>query len=218
MKFKDYFKKISNKSFYEFHETCEKVIEEISRDRELICAMLDNIVNNEKLIQKSECYDFLDKFVCFSDDEMGIHARISLFNEKYANRIHYHRWNYSACVLKGGYKQLIYGDQRNNSDEITHLYPYEPVIVENILPGNIYSLEHSIIHSILAQPDTISLCIRGKAIKDRFQVLDPVANISWWQYGSELEGKEEQEMKSTTIDDLEKRIVKVKSILMSNIY
>ena len=137
--------------------------------------------------------------------------RISLFNHKYANRIHYHRWNYTASVLTGSYTQYMYGTC--NEDDITVLAPYDPIFIEKYRPNNIYSLEHTVVHSVKAEPDTISVCIRGKAFGDKFQTVDPKTNTSWWQYGSQLEAREERVMKSVSLDYLRMKVNHLISVL-----
>lgn len=211
MKYNQYFEKISNESFASFSETSYLAVEKIMSDRVLIIDMLNNVLDDEVLINKSECYDFLDKIICYSNDSLGAHMRISLFNNKYANRIHYHRWDYTACVLAGSYTQFFYG--LNQGNDITELFPYEPIYVEKHLPNNIYSLSHTIVHSVKAEPDTVSICIRGKAFGDKFQAIDSKTNTSWWQYGSNLEASEERAMKSVSPVYLKDRIEHLISIL-----
>ncbi len=210
--FKEYFKNISNDSFDEFSTTSVQALKKIVNNKSVILEMLDHVLEDEVLIEKSECYDFLDKIVIFSDEEKGVYARVSLFNNKYSNRIHYHRWNYSAYILSGGYKQMIYGIANGNED-ITNLYPYTPKLIEQLSKGNYYSLHHSMIHSVIAIPDSVSICIRGCAYKDKFQAIDPATGNSWWQFGSKMEAKEERIMKSLYGDALRKRIEHIKKII-----
>lgn len=211
MKFNEYFKAISNESFMAFSETSHIALEKITKDKELIISMLNNVLTDETLIMKSECYDFLDKIVCYTNEESDIHVRISLFNEKYANRIHYHRWDYTASVLVGCYEQYFYGV--HNGNDITELYPYEPIYIGRYLPNEVYSLDHTMVHSVIARPDTISICIRGRAYGERFQTIDKNTNTSWWQYGSKTEAKEERIMKSVSFSYLKERIEYIKKIL-----
>jgi hypothetical protein len=43
------------------------------------------------------------------------------------------------------------------------------------------------VHAVVAKPFTVSLMLRGPAIKDRFLVMDRKAGESWWQYGTHQE-------------------------------
>lgn len=215
--YEKYFENISNDSFNDFSTTSVQALKKIVEDKNIILEMLDNVLENDVLIEKSECYDFLDKIVIFSDEEKGVYARVSLFNNKYSNRIHYHRWNYSAFILSGGYKQMIYGIAKGNED-ITKLYPYTPTLIEQLNKGNYYSLHHSMIHSVIAIPNSVSICIRGRAYKDKFQAIDPVTGNSWWQFGAKMEAKEERIMKSLYGDALKERIDNIKKIIRGECY
>ena len=209
------FCKIDVTSFEAFADTSREVVEKLADDVDLVINLLDNPLSDEKLLMKSECYDFLDKIVCYSDDESGVSMRVSLFNDKYANRIHYHRWDYCACVLVGMYEQSIYGIY--DGMEITELYPYKPLIMERIKPRASYVLDHRIIHSIAAMPDTVSICIRGPAYYDSFQAVDPKTNSSWIQYGAKFEATEEREMKRMSPNILNQRVNYIKSLLRNKI-
>lgn len=208
MNFDTYFKSINVTNFEVFAETSQSVLFKLSKDIELVKAMLDNVVLDDQLIEKSECYDFLDKIICYFDRKSGISLRISIFNEKYANRIHYHRWDYSACILKGMYSQSFYGLYMDR--DITELYPYHPLVIETIKENCIYSVEHRMIHSIKAKPGTISMCIRGNAFYDSFQAIDPMTNSSWTQYGAKFEAVEERMMKAVTPLVLKQKIEYIK--------
>ncbi len=198
------FKQISNASFIEFAESSQSVLNELVTQKDLLRMMLKDVLNNELLQLSAESYDFLDKFVIYYDEQVQV--RISVFNQKYGNRIHYHRWNYSSYILKGGYTQYIYGMLPKGEEDINILNTETPLVIENLYPGVMYSLENSVIHSICAIPDSISISIRGVSVRDRFCVLDQRTLTKWWQYGHKLEAQEERLMKRMEYNDLQKKI------------
>jgi hypothetical protein len=58
--------------------------------------------------------------------------------------------------------------------------------------GDTYALHHSMV----AEPCTVSLVIRGPAVKDRFLVMDRKTGKScWWQYGALAESAEQAAQK-----------------------
>ncbi len=65
--------------------------------------------------------------------------------------------------------------------------------------GDFYTLHHTMIHSVTAQPYTTSLIVRGPAVEDRFLVTDRTAGQAWWQYGAATESLEEAARKRMTI-------------------
>ena len=66
-----------------------------------------------------------------------------------------------------------------------------PVMVRWEQPGNSYVLHHAMVHAVVAEPYTVSLVIRGPAVKDRLLVMDRAAGKRWWQYGAAQESAEE---------------------------
>ena len=210
--FDEFFDYIDNDSFLEFSKTSQIALMNIASNPKLMCEMLDHIEEDHVLTEKSECYDFLDKMVIYSNDDKGIYARISLFHEGYGERIHYHRWNYASYILHGGYTQSIYGNIIYE-DDVSHVNKENILLKEKLGKGNVCMLHHTVIHSIQAEPQTVSLCIRGKALCNRFQVKDPSTGTVWWQYGSKLEAYEERAMKRISNIVLHDKIEEIKKLI-----
>jgi hypothetical protein len=57
--------------------------------------------------------------------------------------------------------------------------------------GDTYTLHHAMIHSVVAEPYTTTLIVRGPAVKDRFFLTDRATGRAWWQYGAATESPEE---------------------------
>jgi hypothetical protein len=65
------------------------------------------------------------------------------------------------------------------------------------------------VHAVVAEPYTVSLVIRGPAVKDRFVVMDRTTGESWWQYGAIQESAEEtgrKRMPTERVVDLTNRL------------
>jgi hypothetical protein len=56
------------------------------------------------------------------------------------------------------------------------------------------------IHSVVAEPYTTSLVVRGPSVKDRFLVTDRRTGHAWWQYGATTEDPAESARKRMTAD------------------
>lgn len=190
----EYFTNVSNHSFEEFADTARIALKQITSNPDVICNLLRNIASDPVLAEKTECYDFLDKMVVYSNDDLGIYTRVSFFYAGYGERIHYHRWNYASCILCGGYTQTLYGTVKEPGgiDDIT---TDDIILREELYAGNSYALESSTIHSVRVLPNTISICIRGEALRDSFQVKDISTGRIWRQYGSAAEALEERSIK-----------------------
>jgi hypothetical protein len=60
------------------------------------------------------------------------------------------------------------------------------LLVRTEQPGSTYTLHYSMIHSVVAQPYTVSLIIRGPARKHRLLVMDKTTSKAWWQTAQEM--------------------------------
>ena len=128
--------------------------------------------------------------------------------ESHKDRAHYHRWVYSTLILKGSYKHLIYGTKEQIEQNIN---PQElkPQIIQKEGIRSVYTLNHNVIHSIEAKPYTITLFIRGPAVRDKFLIMDRKTGRKWWEYGRECETVEEIRRKTMSIDRIRRIINKL---------
>jgi hypothetical protein len=67
------------------------------------------------------------------------------------------------------------------------------------ITGHAYALHHAMVHAVVAEPFTVSLVIRGPAVKDRFLVMDRTTGQSWWQYGAAWESGAQAERKRMSL-------------------
>ena len=207
--------KINWKNFDEIIATNKKILENIFNNRGIISSLLKNVLKNDKLISFAEHYDFFDKIVLYIDKKDRFRIRLHIFSGEDSNqyRPHCHRWDYSSIVLNGGYKHNIYGTEEE-INENTEIDVLKPILCQEEKVGSIYTLSHKVFHSIAAQKDTVSVIIRGPAVKDRFLIMDKKVNKIWWEYGRESETIEEIKNKAIAIKDLRALIDKVNRLAL----
>ncbi len=189
----------------------ESVLRQIAADRALLARLIDAAINDPSLLLMCEHYDLLDKFVLYRDEKHGLRLRLHVFLPGYFDRPHNHRWSYSSIILRGQYQHSLYGhdDQITDNIEVDRL---QPVMVRVENQGSFYTLHHSMIHSVVAEPYTVSLIVRGPSIKERFMVMDRATNQAWWQYGASLETVEEREGKRMSQRQLAMTIAKLRDL------
>lgn len=190
-------------------------------------AVLNKLVSNPDVLRQAlltlpdcpeltvmcEHYDILDKLV-LHNDETGFRVRAHLFLPGYFDRPHTHRWSYTALIGTGGYKHVLYGTGEELNDS-TDARTLQPRMVRYEQAGSSYTLHHSMIHAVTAEPYTISWVVRGPAVKDRFVVSDRVTGKSWWQYGNQQEDPAEAAAKRMSPQHLQEvvgRILNSKAI------
>ncbi|WP_433194336.1 hypothetical protein ACQP1G_37105 [Nocardia sp. CA-107356] len=177
----------------EVEEACSLVLKELASNPGTVRARLDDLPNRPELLNLCEHYDILDKIVLFSDDNPGVRVRLHIFLPGYFDRPHNHRWSYASRILRGHYRHYLFG----NAELDEQVDPAKlPVLQAREEPvGTSYALHHSMVHAVVAEPFTVSLVVRGPAVKDRFLVMDRKTGESWWQYGAKEESAEEAKAK-----------------------
>lgn len=192
----------------EFHT--QNILEMLFQNRKIISLFLKNVLQDKTLISLAEHYDFFDKIVLYVDKKNRFRIRLHIFSgdtsTKY--RPHCHRWNYSSVILKGSYKHFIYGTEDNINENID-LKDLNPIIIREEKTHSIYTLSHKVFHSIETQPDTVSVIIRGPAVKDRFLIMDKLTDKKWWEYGRESETIEEIKRKQVSLKHIQNLIEKL---------
>ncbi len=136
------------------------------------------------LLKLCEHYDILDKIV-LHDDESGVRLRLHVFLPGYFDRPHNHRWSYASLILGGEYRHYLFGDAELDAQADPATLKVLQVRQERA--DSMYALHHTMVHAVVAEPYTVSLVLRGPAVKDRFLVMDRTTRESWWQYGASQE-------------------------------
>ena len=162
--------------------TTEKILRTLAADRSALSQLVADLEQNPALLSMCEHYDLLDKLVLFGHPESGFRLRLHLFLPGHFDRPHNHRWTYSSLLLRGGYRHTLYGEDTALSADID-VRTLQPVMVHEQRAGDFYTLSHRMIHSVIAEPYTVSLIVRGPSVKDRFLVMDRATNQAWWQHG-----------------------------------
>jgi hypothetical protein len=174
-----------------------KVLDALTGDRSVIRSVLVHMPRRPELLALCEHYDILDKIVLW-DDPAGFRVRLHVFLPGYFDRPHNHRWSYASTILRGQYRHHLFG----NVELDEHVAPgsLHAVMVRQEQEGSAYALHHSMVHAVVAEPYTVSLVVRGPAVKDRFLVMDRVTRTSWWQYGAAQEPTEDAAAKRMSIE------------------
>ncbi|MFI6169063.1 hypothetical protein ACIBCN_19955 [Nocardia sp. NPDC051052] len=168
---------------------CRAALDELAQNPGIVRARLEELPNRPELLKLCEHYDILDKIVLASDDRTGVRIRLHVFLPGYFDRPHNHRWSYASRILRGHYRHYLFGNAELDEQVDPAKLPVLQVRDEPV--GTSYALHHSMVHAVVAEPFSVSLVIRGPAVKDRFLVMDRHTNEAWWQYGARNESEAE---------------------------
>ncbi|MFF0458684.1 hypothetical protein [Nocardia africana] len=170
--------------------------EDVAADPAIVRARMDDLHNRPELLSLCEHYDILDKVVLFADPQSGVRIRLHIFLPGYFDRPHNHRWTYASRILRGQYRHFLFGNAE--LDEQVDPAKLGVLQVREEPVGIGYALHHSMVHAVVAEPFTVSLVVRGPALKDRFLVSDRKTGEAWWQYGAGQESVEDALRKRMT--------------------
>lgn len=169
-----------------------KVLSALAEDLSLVRESLLDLPERPELMALCEHYDILDKIV-LHDAESGVRLRLHVFLPGYFDRPHNHRWSYASLILHGQYRHYLFGNAELGDDvdpgSLTALQ------VRQETAGASYALHHTMVHAVVSEPYTVSLVLRGPAVKDRFLVMDRKTGQSWWQYGANKESAQTRDSK-----------------------
>jgi len=129
---------------------------------------------------------------------------------KSAHRPHNHRWTYTSRILSGKYTHTLYSTDHEFTGEVD-VSALTPRLVRTEEPGDTYTLHHSMIHSVTAHGEAVTLIVRGPAVKDRFVVTDRITGKAWWQYGAATETTETAEAKRMSDNQLRTRTARLRA-------
>jgi len=174
-----------------------KALTALTGDRRPVRQILLAMPARPDLLKLCEHYDILDKIV-LHDDPSGIRLRLHVFLPGYFDRPHNHRWSYASTILRGEYRHYLFGDA--DLDEQAGPASLKALVVRQEQTGHAYALHHTMVHAVVAEPHTVSLVIRGPAVKDRFLVMDRRTGHSWWQYGASTEPARSAAQKRMSIE------------------
>jgi len=165
------------------------LLEELANSPEWIADAMDNLLTDDHLRSLTERLAELDKLVLLDDPESGARVRVHVFRQGYFDRPHNHRFTFGTRILSGSYVHTVYGD----FDDRPSLDPAEltPKLIKRELAGTGYVIQHTLVHSVAADADTITLTVRGPAQKDQMLIIDPKTGRSWPVFGMKDESEEE---------------------------
>jgi hypothetical protein len=165
-----------------------KTLAALSEDTECIRQALTELPERPELLRLCEHYDILDKIV-LHDDESGVRLRMHVFLPGHFDRPHNHRWSYASTIMRGEYRHYLFGNAELDAE--VDPASLRALQVRQEQAGTAYALHHTMVHAVVAEPYTVSLVLRGPAVKDRFLVMDRKTGDSWWQYGASQESADD---------------------------
>jgi hypothetical protein len=182
------------------------LLADLSTSPEWMSYAFDRMFQDEHLRSLCERLAELDKLVLVDDPASGVRIRMHVFRQGYFDRPHNHRFSFGTRILSGGYTHTVYGNFPDSLDlDAAMLFPR---LVRHEGPGSGYVIEHSLVHSVAAACDTVTLTVRGPAQKDRMLIVDDELG-AFWAVGMKDEDPAEVARRRLTDD----RLLQIRELL-----
>jgi hypothetical protein len=167
----------------------QSALRRLGADKKALRELVYAVETTPRLLAKCEKHALDDKIVIYDDLERGFRIRLRLATSDQHERAHQHRFSFSTLILRGMYHQAwYYTDQV--LDENVDVAAIRPVCLRDEPAGSAFTIHHNVIHATMADPDTISLIMRGPAAKDRAIITHKETGRVWFRYGEKDESEE----------------------------
>ncbi|HEY1619526.1 MAG TPA: hypothetical protein VGG25_18030 [Streptosporangiaceae bacterium] len=151
---------------------------------------------------QGESYPHMDKVVLWRSGDGALRLRLHAFGPGYADRPHNHRWSFAAVLLAGSYLHTLYGGQDEVLAAARAGREPAPQYAGRQPAGPGYFLHDAAVHSLRVDEPTVSLILRGPAVKERYFTIVPgaagVADRLEWSQGAARETADQAAAKRIT--------------------
>jgi hypothetical protein len=167
----------------------------------------DACLDDPLRLSKCERNRLQDKITLYSALDRGFEIRLHFHSvtELHTERLHDHRFPFVSRILSGGYlheamalepKDRIYLDGIDDFDGKKRLeFNLSPLFERQESQGSFYMMKDEVLHTTLSRPNSISLFVRGPAVKERRLIVDRGTNEIWWGRGQAVETESEKRTK-----------------------
>ncbi|MFS0696657.1 hypothetical protein [Streptomyces nitrosporeus] len=170
-------------------EITTAIARRIGDDRPLLRTLVARALHTPELRAKFECHALDDKIVIWDDQEKGLRIRLRLANTDQYERVHNHRYSFTAYILHGAYRHTLYATDQP-LDETADVSRFWAHFVREEPAGRCITLDHEQLHTTVTEPETISLMIQSPARKKRAFMIRRDDGQVWYRYGAADESAE----------------------------
>lgn len=164
-------------------EVTSAIARRLGDDKALLRVLVERAVATPGLREKFECHSLDDKIVIWDDPQKGLRIRLRLANTDQYERIHNHRYSFTAYILHGAYQHTLYSTDQT-LDEKADVTRFWPTFVREEAVGRCITLDHEQLHTTITEPQTISLMIQSPARKRQAFMIRRSDGHVWWREGA----------------------------------
>ncbi|MGW0844172.1 hypothetical protein ACWD26_29350 [Streptomyces sp. NPDC002787] len=137
------------------------VLDRLAEDRDLLTRLVHEVPDDPERLADSRVTLLLDRLSLYQAPDRGFEIRLNM-SPRPDNQLvpHDHCYPFATRILAGGYVHVV----RRRTDGWHGPFTgadLEPGIVTVERPGSAYTLDHTMVHQAVMEPDTVTLFIRG---------------------------------------------------------
>ncbi|MEU6073687.1 hypothetical protein [Micromonospora sp. NPDC047074] len=151
-------------------EVAERIARRIGEDKEVLRLLVDRVLRTPELREQCACHALDDKIVIWDEPEKGLQIQLRLANTSQYERVHNHRYSFTALILAGAYNHTLYATDQplDETADVTRFWPH---FLREEQAGRCITLDHEQLHTTTTEPETVLLVIQSTAQKQRAFVL-----------------------------------------------
>lgn len=200
MKLLDEFESINWSDLDRARETSTQLLRQLAADKAGLRQLLLSVEKDATRLQRCECHPLDDKIVIYDAmEERNFRIRFRLATAYQDERPHTHRFTFTTLILRGSYHQTWYHTSQDINQELD-VDQVIPICIHEEQAGSAFTIHHNAIHSTIAPPDTISLIIRGPAVKHQAIITNKATKEISWRHGEKAESSERRKQVRMSLD------------------
>ncbi|MFE2519431.1 hypothetical protein [Streptomyces mirabilis] len=144
----------------EVHRINRALLDQLADDRDLLTLLVSEVLHDPERLAASRVTLLLNRLSLYQAPDRGFEIRLNM-NPRPDNQLvpHDHRYAFATRILAGGYLHVV----RRRTDGWDGPFTgadLEPAIVTVERPGSAYTLDHTMVHQAVMEPDTVTLFVR----------------------------------------------------------
>lgn len=145
----------------EVQRISRSLLDKLAADRDLLTRLVSEVLHDPERLAASCVTLLLNRLSLYQAPDRGFEIRLNM-NPRPDNQLvpHDHCYAFATRILAGGYVHVVRRRTDGWDGPLTGA-DLKPGIVTIERPGTAYSLDHTMVHQAVMEPDTVTLFVRG---------------------------------------------------------
>jgi hypothetical protein len=148
------------------HRISRALLDQLADDRDLLTLLVSGVLHDPERLAASRVTLLLNRLSLYQAPDRGFEVRLNMNPRPDNQRVpHDHCYACATRILKGGYIHVV----RRRTDGWDGPFTgadLEPAVVTVERPGSAYTLDHTMVHQAVMEPDTVTLFVRGRVARN----------------------------------------------------